>query len=81
MDNEKFLMLLCLSLSLLIGALLHTITLQRKEFKAMQKHYVNKILFIDTVLSYIHTNENVNVKKYIDDARKIMEEKGGEENE
>jgi Na+-transporting NADH:ubiquinone oxidoreductase subunit NqrC len=65
-DNEKFLVIVVIVLSLIIGALIHTIYLQRKDIKNIEKSYKHSMNFVDRLLNNIATREGVDVKKYID---------------
>jgi len=81
-ENEKFLIILCVILAAVIGALLHTLYLYRKDIKLMSKDYKNTMSFIDKVLNNIAIRENIDIKKYIDMTHQQVNEtqKGGKDN-
>ena len=81
MNNEKFLELLCIILALLIGAMLHTISLLRKDNKTLYNKVKFSEHFVNEVLNELHS-DGISVDKYVQVAmNKLTKKKGGEEDE
>ena len=81
MSNEKFLMIICISLALLVGALLHTIYLLGKDKKLLSNKLTFSERFLHVLFNYLH-KDGIDVNKYADIVmNKLTEKKGGEENE
>lgn len=81
MALDKFLIILSVSLALLIGALLHTIHLLRKEKKSL----VLKDRFSEEFINIVFNSllaDGIDIHKYATSAvDKLNKKKGGENNE
>ena len=81
MFNDRFLIILCVALASLIGAMLHTISLLRKDNKTLYNKVKFSEHFVNEVLNEIHS-DGISVDKYVQVVmNKLTKKKGGEEDE
>ena len=77
---NKFLIIVIIVLAGLIGCLIHTIVLQGKELKRVERVSKHILSFTDRVLRNIAIHERINIEKYIamTNQQDELEKKGGE---
>ena len=75
------LLLIVIILAALVGGLAHTVWLQSKDLRSIKCAYNKSLSLAERTLAIIHAEENINVRKYIDMARRELEnnKEGGEE--
>lgn len=78
---NNLLLIVVIILATLVGGLAHTVWLQSKDLRSIKGAYNKSLSLAERTLAIIHAEENINVRKYIDMARKELEnnKEGGEQ--
>ena len=78
---NNLLLIVVIILAILVGGLAHTVWLQSKDLRSIKGAYNKSLSLAERTLAIIHAEENINVRKYIDMARRELEnnKEGGEQ--